>query len=140
MHTGLVLPSSGSRHHKNTISLISKLRAVVQTTGSIEVAVNEPFPSLADSSTRVSHGTQKRPWAIALLIVISVKDALSLGSAIVITTLFLTRGPSNYYYAVIGHFTCQTATSLGRAGCRIVTRPLFLLVRVGVWARDYFSQ
>ena len=25
--------------------------------------------------------------------------------------------------AVIGHFTCQTATSLGCAGCRIVTRP-----------------
>ena len=26
--------------------------------------------------------------------------------------------------AVIGHFTCQTATSLGRVGCRIVTNPL----------------
>ena len=39
--------------------------------------------------------------------------------------------------AAIGHFTCQTATSLGRAGCRIVTRPLFLSVRGGVWARDY---
>ena len=25
--------------------------------------------------------------------------------------------------AVIGHFTCQMATSLGWAGCRIVTRP-----------------
>ena len=32
--------------------------------------------------------------------------------------------------AVIGHFTCQTATSLGRAGCRIVTRSLSLM-RVG---------
>ena len=27
--------------------------------------------------------------------------------------------------AVIGHFTCQTATSLGQAGCRIVTGPFF---------------
>ena len=45
-----------------------------------------------------------------------------------------------YYYsncAAIGHFTCQTAMSLGRAGCHIVTRPLFLCVRGGVWARDY---
>ena len=68
--------------------------------------------------------------------------------------------------AVIGHFTCQTATSLGQAGCHIVTRP-FLSGRVGsfhmpdgyvtgsggmsycnqtiplweggVWARDYIS-
>ena len=32
--------------------------------------------------------------------------------------------------AVIGHSTCQTATSLGRTGCRIVTRP-FLSGRVG---------
>ena len=32
--------------------------------------------------------------------------------------------------AVIGHFTCQMAMSLGRAGCCIVTRP-FLSRRVG---------
>ena len=41
----------GSRHYRNTISLISKLRAAARATGSIEVAVNEPFPSPADSST-----------------------------------------------------------------------------------------
>ena len=37
------------------------------------------------------------------------------------------------YYSncdVIGHFTGQAATTLGRAGCRIVTRP-FLSGRVG---------
>ena len=33
-------------------------------------------------------------------------------------------------YDVIGHFTGQTATTLGRVGCRIVTRP-FLSGRVG---------
>ena len=41
----------------------------------------------------------------------------------------LSRGPHcGAYYsncAVIGHFTCQTAISLGRAGCRIVTGPFF---------------
>ena len=40
------------------------------------------------------------------------------------------RHPANY--AVIGHFTCQMATSLGRAGCCIVTRPLFLDPREGL--------
>ena len=44
------------------------------------------------------------------------------------------RGPHcGAYYsncAVIGHFTCQTAMSLGRSGCRIITRP-FLSGRVG---------
>ena len=32
--------------------------------------------------------------------------------------------------AVIGHFTCQTAMSMARAGCHIVTRP-FPSGRVG---------
>ena len=35
---------------------------------------------------------------------------------------------------------CHLVTPLkGRAGCRIVTRPLFLRVRGGVWARDYLQ-
>ena len=42
--------------------------------------------------------------------------------------LTMPHGPhcGTYYSncAVIGHFTCQMAVSLGRAGCRIVTRPL----------------
>ena len=84
---------------------------------------------------------------IVLLMVIPVKEALSLGirkrhyqkTYFVNRTISLTRGASSTYYsscAVIGHFTCQTAMSLGRVGCRIVTRPLFLLMRGGVWARD----
>ena len=40
----------GSRHYKNTISLISELRVTARATASVEVAVNEPFPSPADSS------------------------------------------------------------------------------------------
>ena len=55
----------GSRHYKNTISLISELRATARATASVKVAVNEPFPLPADSSARVSHGTQtESPQAI----------------------------------------------------------------------------
>ena len=41
----------GSRNYRSTIFFISKLRAAVRATESNEVAVNEPFPLLADSST-----------------------------------------------------------------------------------------
>lgn len=69
----------GSRHYRNTISLTNKLIAAARATGSIKV---EPFPSVANSSTWLSHdthteppqATQKRPWAITLLI----KSTLSL--------------------------------------------------------------
>jgi len=43
--------------------------------------------------------------------------------------LSMPRGPhcGAYYsnFAVIGHFTCQTAYVTGQAGCCIVTRPFF---------------
>ena len=42
-----------------------------------------------------------------------------------------------WFCVVIGYFTCKTAVSLGRVGCCIVTRSLFLLVRSGVLVRDY---
>ena len=48
----------GSRHYRNTISLTSKLIAAAWATGNIKV---EPFPSVADSSTWVSHDTQTEP-------------------------------------------------------------------------------
>ena len=50
------------------------------------------------------------------------------------------------HYAIIPRaclkfMICHLVTPLkGRAGCRIVTRPLFLSVRGGVWARDYLAH
>ena len=38
----------GCSHYKNTISLISKLRAAARAPGSIKVTMNEPFSLLAD--------------------------------------------------------------------------------------------
>ena len=61
---------------------------------------------------------------------------------IVVCACLLFLGPhcGAYYsnYAVIGIPTCQTATSLGRARCRIVTRPLFH--EGGVWAQNYSGK
>ena len=68
------LEKEADTYYKNTISLISELRVAARATGSIEVAVNEPFPSLADSSE--SSGCK---WVLKLLHQ-SVKDAYMLNS------------------------------------------------------------
>ena len=126
----------GSRHYKNTILLISKLRAASWATESIKVAVNEPLPLQADSPE--SSGCNQvfelpcwwsspwrthTHWVLAHAKVPSLFINLTRGALSVILTL-------TTLWLVI---QMPEGTSLGRAECRVVAR---LLVKGGVWARD----